>query len=274
MNIKSKELRVAIKAARKAGAYVRKQQDKVIIEKTKSNWKDLLTKNDIESEKIILETLQSIFPEDRFITEEAHAAESPSKRTWVIDPIDGTTNYVSGLPFYAISIALITDNGPRVGVVYAPLLKKMYTAERGKGAFCNNKRITLRKTQHLNEAVIAFGFNYFKDAKLKAWIEKYAPLINAVRDARRFGSAALDCCLVAEGTLSAYVEPALKPWDIAAGKLIIEETGAKLTDEEGNPVEMFRRVEGKYECKPIIASTGEPIHAEIQAILAKEKITS
>ena len=192
------------------------------------------------------------------------AFSEKEERTWIIDPIDGTANYLAGIPFFSVSIGFIKNNVPCVGVVYAPALKQMFCAEIGKGAKENNFPLHTSQAKVLSESLIIVGFNRFKGRELKDVMNKYEKLINVTRDVRRLGSAAIDLCYVASDRAGAYMERALKPWDIAAGLCILKEAGGTITNEDGGELDLFRKTEKGYECEGFIATSNKSIHEKIK----------
>lgn len=200
----------------------------------KSSARDFATQMDHASEKLIVSTILAARPNDGIIGEEGAHRESQSGITWVIDPIDGTINYFYNLPGWNISIAAKDSEGVLIGIVYAPTLNSLWSAGRGGGAFLNGKQIHCSRAQLLEESLIATGFSYDPEERVRQG-SKMASLIPRVRDIRRNGAAAVDLCHVASGAVDGYFESGLKDWDVAAGGLIAQEAGAIVTGRNGAP---------------------------------------
>ena len=226
----NKVLAVATAAAAKAGEYVAQSRSGGTFGVRYKGTRDLLTEADIGSEKIVLALIREAFPNDGIISEEA----SPNLQTdydrsgpfWIIDPIDGTTNFAQGHHHVGVSIAFALDGVVQVGVVAAPFLSETFTAVRGQGAFCNGKRIAVSTETSIENSLIGTGFPY-KREDLDLLLFRFARVLRACRDIRRFGAASVDLCLVACGRLQGFYET-LAPWDIAAGCLIAREAGATI----------------------------------------------
>ncbi|MFA6191903.1 MAG: inositol monophosphatase family protein [Sulfurimonas sp.] len=218
---------------------------------------DLVTEYDVAVEKRLTESLQKAFPDFTVVGEESTTKILHPKKAIYVDPIDGTTNFVHGLPFCAISVGMWEDGKPLAGVVYNPVLDECFSAERGKGAFLNGQQIHVSKQTDFQQSLIATGFPYTKVEKGKdyEWVLRtMANILPITRDIRRGGSAAIDLCYVACGKFEAYYECNLKPWDVAAGILIVEEAGGKITNEKGE----IRTLEDH-----IIASSNTQVHKEL-----------
>ena len=225
-------LNIAIRAARKAGNIIAKnyerRDDIVTMEKSKN---DYVTNVDKASEEAIIEVIKKSYPDHTIITEESGALEgSDNDVQWVIDPLDGTTNFVKGLPHFSVSIAIRVKGRTEVGVVYDPIRNELFTAVRGEGAKLNEQRLRVENKRDLSGAVLATGFP-FKQAKyMPMQFNMMQSLIEEAADFRRTGSAALDLCYVASGRLDGYFEYGLKAWDLAAGQIILSEPRRNLTD--------------------------------------------
>jgi myo-inositol-1(or 4)-monophosphatase len=198
----------------------------------KSSAVDFATQMDQQAESLIVKRLLAARPEDGIIAEEGAAQPSKSGITWVIDPLDGTVNYLYGLPGWNISIAAKNSDGVVAGVVFAPTINSLWKATKGGGAYLNNKAIKCNDPVNLNLALIATGFSYDLELRKEqgARIQK---LIPQIRDLRRNGAAAVDLCYVAMGAVDAYFESSLKEWDFAAGGLIATEAGALISGRTG-----------------------------------------
>lgn len=197
---------------------------------------DLVTEYDVAVEQRLTESLQKAFPDFTVVGEENTKEIAHPQKAIYVDPIDGTTNFVHGLPFCAISVGMWEDDKPIAGVVYNPVLDECFSAEHGKGAFLNGKKISVSKQTDFQQSLIATGFPYTKVEKGKdyEWVlETIAKMLPVTRDIRRLGAASIDLCYVACGKLDAYYECNLKPWDVAAGVLILQEAGGKVSNETG-----------------------------------------
>ncbi|WP_398780211.1 inositol monophosphatase family protein [Streptomyces sp. NBRC 110611] len=226
-------LDIALEAARRAGALLRDGRPADLgVAATKTSPIDVVTEMDIASEKLITGFIGERRPDDGFLGEEGASVDGTSGIRWVIDPVDGTVNYLYGLPAWAVSIAAERDGEVVVGVVAAPMRGETYQAVLGRGAFNNGERIRHRPAPPLSEALLGTGFGYLADRRA-AQAEVVRTLLPRVRDIRRGGSAAIDLCDVACGRLDAYYERGLNPWDLAAGALIAREAGARTGGRPG-----------------------------------------
>jgi myo-inositol-1(or 4)-monophosphatase len=200
----------------------------------KSSRTDLVSDADREAEAAIEEVLLGERPEDGLLAEEGAHSEGASGRRWVVDPLDGTTNYLYGIPAWAVSVALEDDSGALVGVVLDPVRGEAFTAIRGEGAWLGEAQLAIDPSERLDTALVATGFGY--DAQRRAeQAQLLAAVLPRVRDIRRAGAAALDLCSVAAGRVDAYYERGLQPWDWAAGRLIAAEAGAVVRELAGEP---------------------------------------
>ena len=222
---------LAEEVARSAGALLMQRPDSFTFTE-KSSAVDFATQMDQQAEALIVKSLLAARPDDGIIAEEGAAQQSKSGITWVIDPLDGTVNYLYGLPGWNISIAAKNQDGVIAGVVFAPTVNSLWKATKDGGAFLNNKSIKCNDPVNLNLALIATGFSYDLDLRKEqgARIQK---LIPQIRDLRRNGAAAVDLCYVAMGAVDAYFESSLKEWDFAAGGLIATEAGAFISGRTG-----------------------------------------
>jgi myo-inositol-1(or 4)-monophosphatase len=220
-------LELAVRIAKEAGALLVNRPEQLSIE-TKSSDIDIVTQMDKASERLIVDAILAARPDDGIIGEEGADRPSKSGYTWVIDPIDGTVNYLYNMAGWSVSIAIKDQEGAVVGVVYSPTLNSMFTAIRGGGAFLNSKKINCNDPIELNRALIATGFAYSHELRQEQ-IKQFNDLILKIRDYRRNGSAAIDICNVAAGIVDGYYEMGLKEWDRAAAELIAKEAGAKVS---------------------------------------------
>lgn len=230
-------LNIAVRAARAAGNLIARNighQDQFSVEEKRKD--DLVTDIDRECEQIVTETILKAYRDHCVLGEEGGiAGNKDSEFQWVIDPIDGTTNFVQGIGHCAMSIALKHSGKTEVGVVFDPLLNEMFTASRGGGAGLNGRRIRVAGRSSLDGAVIGTAFPTRYRERMLPYLELFARLINNCADVRRMGAASLDLCYVACGRFDGYLEQGLKPWDYAAGELIVREAGGLVTDFMGEP---------------------------------------
>ncbi|MEU7180588.1 MULTISPECIES: inositol monophosphatase family protein [Streptomyces] len=219
-------LELALEAARRAGTLLREGRPADLgVAATKTSPIDVVTEMDVASEKLITGFLAEHRPDDGFLGEEGASVAGTSGVRWVIDPVDGTVNYLYGLPSWAVSIAAEKDGETVAGVVAAPMRGETYRAVLGGGAYRDGERLHHRPAPPLSQALVATGFGYLAERRA-GQAEVVRTLLPRVRDIRRGGSAAIDLCDVACGRLDAYYERGLNPWDLAAGELIAREAGA------------------------------------------------
>jgi len=251
---------VAVGAAEKAGTLLLNNFSK----ERKVSFKgriDLVTEMDVKSEELIVSYLKQKFPEHGILAEEKSTEESDSEYRWIIDPLDGTTNYAHGFGFWAVSIALEhREEGIVSAAVYAPYLNELYKAQKGQGAFLNGKSIRVSAEQELVRSMVATGFPYDTD-EARANLELFKKFILTAQAVRRPGSAAIDLCCVASGKFDGFWEMKLKPWDQAAGFLIVEEAGGKVTDFDGGGFNPYK--------KKILATNGR-IHEKMIEVIKSE----
>jgi myo-inositol-1(or 4)-monophosphatase len=239
--LKSELLAVALEAARLAGELLRDgRPDDLGVAATKTSSVDVVTEMDIAAEKLITGYLAEHRPDDGVLGEEGAATEGSSGVRWVVDPLDGTVNYLYGLPSWAVSVAAEYRGETLVGVVEAPLRRETYRAVLGRGAFCDGpsgsgRKLTVRPAPPLDRALIGTGFGYLAERRVRQ-AAIAGQLIPRFRDIRRGGSAAIDLCDVAGGRLDGYYERGLNPWDFAAGDLIAREAGARTGGRPGERV--------------------------------------
>ena len=215
---------------------------------------DLVTEVDQQVETATLGRIQALFPRDSILAEEGGSIAGDSGFKWVIDPLDGTTNYAHGYPFFAFSCGLHMDDAPLGALVEVPFTGETFFAARGQGAFRNEKRIHVSDVQTLNRSLLVTGLPYFRHTIVD---ELLAPMRRAIlhgQGLRRGGAASVDLCYVACGRLDGFFEIGLKPWDMAAGQLLLEEAGGTLTDYSGGDFSIF---------KPELVATNGHIHQEL-----------
>ena len=247
--------------AKQAGSILIQHFGKISSIERKSTDIDLLTIADTESEAFILEKINSAYPDHHIIAEESKLIEGCSDYRWVIDPLDGTTNFVHNLPIFAVSIGLQHKEKTILGVVYNPAAQKCFWAEKNSGAFLNDKPIYITSTNTLNNSLLVTGFPYIHDDRYEKSFALFKKLYGNTQGIRRLGAAALDFCFVAMGRFEGFWEFGLQPWDVCAGALILEEAGGLVTDWDGSPM--------PFSGKRILATNGH-IHTEMIKILEKE----
>lgn len=219
---------------------------------------DLVTQADIESEQLIIETIRNQFPDHAILAEESGLKQSGSQYQWIIDPLDGTTNFTHQLGIFAISIAFAVSGNVKVGIVMNPVTGELFSAIAGEGATLNGQPITVSQQQNISDSLLVTGFPYDFKTILKPLMTRFANCLNAAQGVRRLGSAALDLCFVACGRFDGFWEQNLKPWDTAAGMLIAREAGATITDFSNNLFTVDK--------KEILATNGK-IHQEMLSLL-------
>lgn len=196
---------------------------------------NLLTRADLESQEAVLELITRNFPAHDYLAEEQASRLTGAESLWVLDPLDGTTNYAHGFPAACVSIALLKGGKPALGGVYDPFREELFAAERGKGAFLNGKRLRVSAVRRLSRSLLLTGFPYDRARFGSFYSSFYVDFMKICHDIRRSGSAALDLAWTAAGRADGYWELKLNPWDVAAGRLLVEEAGGKITDFEGKP---------------------------------------
>ncbi|PEN06281.1 inositol monophosphatase [Longimonas halophila] len=228
---------IAESAARAGAAVIRDRVDKAHTVETKGT-NDFVTEADKAAQDAIVQVLRRSFPNDTILAEEQDDAVGSiadvSGRRWIIDPIDGTTNFMHGIPPYAVSIALQQDDAIVAAVVFNVPHDRLYAAVKGGGATCNGEPLAVNNADTLPEAVIATGFPYQRVAHTEVFLDVLGALLPKARGIRRHGAASIDLVRVAEGAYGAYYETGLKPWDVAAGALIVREAGGRVTTVGGS----------------------------------------
>ena len=259
----------AIKTAKEAGDILRKNLGKIKRIDYKGQprpapiyWGgvNLVTDIDRKAEEKIIGIIREEHPSHDILTEESRIKEKGSQYKWIIDPLDGTTNYVHGYPRYCVSIALEQDGEVVLGVVYDPVPDELFLAEKGKGATLNGRRISVSKIDKLDKSLLATGFPYDRRERADEHLKIYREFMINSQGVRRDGAAALNLCYTANGRFDGFWEKQLAPWDVAAGSLMVTEAGGKVTDFKGDKVDIYE--------KEILASNGR-IHKEMERILAK-----
>lgn len=221
-------LNVAIKAARAAGAIInRAALDVESVRVSQKQANDFVTEVDHASEEAVISTLLDAYPDHAILAEESGSTRGSqnSDFVWIIDPLDGTTNFIHGFPVYCVSIALAVKGKIEQAVVYDPTRNDLFTATRGRGAFLNERRIRVSKRSHLNECLISTGFPFREGDDFAAYLAMMSEVMQRTAGLRRPGAAALDLAWVAAGRCDGFFETGLKPWDMAAGSLLVQEAG-------------------------------------------------
>ncbi len=254
----SLERRVAIDAARAAGHLLKSRFRASHRIAFKDSTINLVTEMDARAEELIVSRLAAAFPDDTILAEERGASAGRSGRRWIVDPLDGTTNYAHGLPIFSVSIALEVERRVELGVAYDPSLDELYIAERGRGATVNDQPLAVSATPTLEQSLLTTGFPYDIRETRETNLAEYAAFAVRCRGVRRLGSAVLDLAWLASGRLDGYWELRLGPWDIAAGSLFVEEAGGRVTNLVGGPLDL--------DTPRVVASNGR-IHGEMLAVL-------
>ena len=235
-------LNTAVKAARKAAAIInRASLDLDLIRVSTKGQRDFVTEVDRAAEAAIIETLSTAYPQHAFLAEEsgASAGQRDAEYTWIIDPLDGTTNFIHGFPQYAVSIGLRQRGVLTQAVVYDPSRNELFTASRGRGAFLNDRRIRVSRRSKLRESLIGTGFPFRQLEHLDEYVRMFKRITEETAGIRRPGAAALDLAYVAAGRLDGFWEFGLSPWDMAAGTLLIVEAGGLVSDFDGEDNHLF-----------------------------------
>lgn len=220
---------------------------------------DLVTDADLASQKQIIETIRNRFPDHCILAEEnGYDRFSSTDCQWIIDPLDGTTNFAHQIPIFCISIAFAAEGRVQVGIVLNPITGELFTAVEGEQAMLNSRPISVSQQSEISESLLVTGFPYDFQAIIQPIMERFQQCLLAARGIRRLGSAAMDLCYVACGRFEAFWEQNLHPWDTAAGTLIVEMAGGRITDFAGEPF--------KLDKKEILASNGH-IHETVSALL-------
>lgn len=255
-------LNFAIQTARDAGRLLAERFGRTLQITNKSEI-DLVTESDLASERLIIDRIKTYHPRHAILAEESGASaprdhEQGSEWRWIIDPLDGTTNYAHGYPCFCVSMGLEREGKMEVGVIYDPLRDEMFTAERGQGASLNGRRIQVSATSNLSGALLCTGFPY--DVRERSeFARHFTNFIMNAQAVRRDGAAALDLAYVAAGRFDGFWEEGLRPWDVAAGVLMVEEAGGRVSNYAGEPFNVFT--------PPIVASNGL-VHEQMMRVLS------
>jgi myo-inositol-1(or 4)-monophosphatase len=250
----NKELNIAIEAAKKAGEILKKnfgQKYRVI----RKSPKEMVSIVDMQAQETILEVLETNFPGYGIITEERRSNPGMVGKNWIIDPMDGTHNYIAGLPFSGVSIGLAKDDDFQLGVIFFPMEDRLYYAAKGKGAFLNDERIAASQNRELSKAMVTFDNQFHLNKKS---FDYYKKLVERAFTTRILGTATNDVCMTAEGRIDGRIWVNTKICDIAAGIVILTEAGGKITNFDGSPCNL--------DSKQVVASNGK-IHEELLSIV-------
>ena len=230
--LQNKFTSIAVRAAKAGGKILLKYFNSNL----KVNYKgkiDPVTMADKSSQEAVAKILRNAFPGHSVVGEEDIKKTPRLKYCWIIDPLDGTVNYIHGIPFFCISIALLKNGKQLTGVVYAPCLDELFVAQRGVGAFLNGRKIKVSSNKRIVRSLVVTGFPYDIHSDSRKVMKSFAKVIVNVQGVRRLGSAALDLAYVAAGRFEAFWEKGLKPWDVAAGSLFVEEAGGRVSEFNG-----------------------------------------
>lgn len=228
---------------------------------SKKGTRDLVTEVDLECERMCRAVIAERFPDHAVLAEELGGDDTDrgsTRHRWIFDPLDGTTNYAHGLPIFCASLGLEIDGRVDVAAIYDPSRRELFTAERGEGAYLNGAALTVSGTDALIDALLVTGFPYDVHARAADLVELFGVFLARCRAVRRLGSAAIDLCYVAAGRFDGFWEQHLKPWDVAAGALIVEEAGGRMTGIDGSPFEPA--------AAHLIASNGR-VHDQILTVI-------
>lgn len=248
---------VALAAAHSGGNFIRSRLDRTRRIAHKGEI-DLVTEADLGSEKRIIETIRASFPGHTILSEEQGLTAGCTEYQWIIDPLDGTTNFAHGLTTCCVSIAVVKENQPLIGIVWCLFSEELFSAVSGQGAFLNGRRLFVSDIDHVKDSLLVTGFPYNVKEIMVPVMARFTRCLEASQGIRRLGSAALDLCYVAAGRFEAFWEEQLHPWDTAAGHLIVTEAGGQVTNFDNRPFEP--------EMKSILASNGR-IHNRMLDLL-------
>ncbi len=226
---------------------------------------DLVTEIDAQSEEFLLRSILEKFPDHHILAEESGGVDGDHKHTWYIDPLDGTVNYAHGIPIFCVSIAYASERGLELATVYDPMRGEMFSAVKDEGAYLNGERIQASNTSELERSLLVTGFPYDMWKTPDDNLSSYGRFAKMTQGVRRLGSAALDLCYIGTGRFDGYWERSLQPWDVAAGALIAEEAGARVTDINGNPEYLTKH--------PSVIAAPPELHKKILAVFKKEKLS-
>jgi len=226
---------------------------------TKKESFDLVTVADIEAEKAVVSVIRNNFPGHNILAEEAKYAKTDSKYRWIIDPLDGTNNFSNKIPMFSVSIALAKNEEVLVGVIYDVMREELFSAQKGEGSFLNGQKISVNSVNEFKQAILITGFYYDRGTAMVENLERIKQFLQKkILGIRRFGSAALDLCYVACGRAGGFWEFELNAWDFAAGKLIVEEAGGKVTGRNGGAISLK---------KSFVVASNSKIHSQMLEVI-------
>ena len=237
-----------IDISKEAGEIIRDGFRKNIKIECKTGDNNLVTEIDKKAENCIIDFIKKEFPDHSILAEESGQSNGNSEYLWVIDPLDGTSNFAHGLPIFSVSIGLRKNRETIFGVIYDVMRDEVFAAEKGSGSFSNNEKINVSSNDKIEKSLLVTGFPYEIGEKLDRSLDVFKEFLKYSRGVRRLGSAAIDLCYVANGSFDAFWEEKLNPWDVCAGMLIVEEAGGKICDFAGKPIDIYS--------KEILASNG------------------
>jgi myo-inositol-1(or 4)-monophosphatase len=247
----------------RAGKVLRRRFGKVSYKQKRRA--DLLTIADLESQKTILDAIRLAFPADDYKAEENETKLTDAEHLWIIDPLDGTTNYAHGYPVSCVSIGVLKNGEAFLGGVYDPFRGELFLARKGKGATLNGHRMSVTKTARVKDSLLITGFAYDRAERADYYLARFKAFMTRSHDVRRSGSAALDMAWVAAGRADGFWEYELNPWDVCAGLLLVEEAGGRVTDFDGRPWTDWRRMG-----KRTLATNGL-VHKEMTRVIRRVK---
>ena len=252
-------LNIAVRAARRAGSIINRAAlggDALVVKAKRPN--DFVTQVDRAAEEAIIEIVRKSYPDHGFVAEESGTTSQDAEYRWIIDPLDGTTNFIHGFPQYAVSIGIEQRGALAHAVIYDPLKNELFTASKGRGAFLNDRRVRVSKCIRLQDALVGTGFPFKEVSRLSLYTRQLARFMHTSAGVRRAGAASLDLAYVACGRLDAFWELGLAPWDMAAGVLLIQEAGGLVGDLKGDA--------GFMESGDICAATPKIFQAVLEAV--------
>lgn len=261
-----KEFEFAKKAALDAGSLIKKYFGKIGY--TLKGRANPLTKADIESEKIIKNMIRKNFKNDSVISEESNLSIKNRKRIWLVDPLDGTVNFAHSFPHFAVSIGFVEDGYVKMGIIYDCIKDEMFYAFKGRGAYLNGRKINVSVIDKLSSSLLATGFAYDRAERAEFYCSFYSVFLKKSHDIRRCGAASLDMAYVACGRIDGYWEFNLKPWDVGAGKIIVEEAGGKVTDFKSELWGTDLKSISKWGSETFVSNS--KIHREMFSVIKKK----
>lgn len=260
-------LNIAVRAARAAGSVItRGYENRDDLDIQSKGAQDYVTKIDKEAELTIIEKIKKSYPDHAFIGEEGGRIEGNAEFTWVIDPLDGTSNFIAGIPHFAVSIALLHKGKLDQGVVFDPIRGELFAATKGSGAQLNGYRLRCTKAKDLSNTILATAIPFRDKSNLDAELKNFAKVFKDCGDVRRSGSAALDLAYVAAGRYDGYWEKGLQSWDMAAGELLVKESGGLVTDYAGNNDPLYDEIKQAGSSNGIVAGNPRVVQNIVKRI--------